>query len=507
MKKFPLIFSRRMRDVLLKIDHQIAKDLLSLHGGSEVSFNQAFIDIDPTESSFITFIQCNKAAEILGLDDEKILSEGVIKKISSSNIRSKVYNLQRSKFKWGRFLNSNFEGKYQQSGAADRSDIETFVNKYKSVVDRDVSAELFDIINGSDIAKYYNWRKYARPDSGSLGNSCMRSVDSSYFDIYAKNPEKVSMVILRDKDDNKQIIGRAIVWSLDSHPGITFMDRIYVSNYADEQKFKDFAHTNKWLYKSDQAIGSEISLVNLDGSRKQYDIWTKLNPIHHDRYPYCDTMRYYNHESGVVSNCEKFNPMLLLGSTGGDYETLRYVFSKHLGMSISANNARYCIFGDDYVYSSDAIRVWNGDGGYAVPGFEGVVKSDIKVQGGDIVSKYFPKEKCTWSDYLNTWVFTDSSVMVWTDSTKTVQVLENVKRKDFKFIEIDGEFYVSEVELTGGEPKKKRKSKKSSGETPADEIIVQRSGMSPDEYRRHFIESIASERNVGEMSLQDIIED
>ena len=60
-------------------------------------------------------------------------------------------------------------------------DIENFVNAFKSSkVDTSIS---FKLVKGSDIAKYYNEKKYFSK-SGSLGGSCMADESKKIFEIY-----------------------------------------------------------------------------------------------------------------------------------------------------------------------------------------------------------------------------------------------------------------------------------------------------------------------------------
>lgn len=458
MKEFPLIISNRLLNVLLLIDHKIAKDLISLNGDKDILVTQTFIDIDPKNIGYITFIQPNKVETLLNIDEENIKDTSIINKLTTLDVKHAVYNSFRSSTRIGRFITGNFPGKYNNSVTGTQSDVdvETFVNMFKSAVNRETTFKLMDVVNGEKISYWYNYRKYY-DQNGSLGNSCMKSVSSDYFDVYTKNPDKCSLVIMYNNSTKQSIKGRALLWKLDIPEGRYFMDRIYTSNYADSQVFVDFAKSNNWLYKSDQSIGNQISIYDpsTSGSPKRMDMMTNLTRVSHRRYPYCDTMTDYSPNKGTLANNEKFGAELIMQSTGGGSQEIRTVYSKHHGCSISKDYAKYCLIGDDYVNRDEAVRVYNfGEEGqkrdkvYSVPGHDSIAKMDLRIKDGDgeksTVSKWFPKDKCTWSPYLNSWVFTDSSVLVWTNTEKTTQVLEYIKRLDYTFCEIGGEYYVKD---------------------------------------------------------------
>ena len=72
MKEFPLFISRRLENKLSLIDHKISTYLLNIQSDRNKKFPITFIDIDEEDSSCITFIQANKAAELLNVEDEKM---------------------------------------------------------------------------------------------------------------------------------------------------------------------------------------------------------------------------------------------------------------------------------------------------------------------------------------------------------------------------------------------------------------------------------------------------
>ena len=131
-----------------------------------------------------------------------------------------------------------------------------------------------------------------------------------YLNIYSKNPEQVSLVILRSDEDPEKIKGRALLWnaeySQDDYNGRLFMDRIYTNNSKDEELFKKFAIQNKFVYKkaqnyskSDFMFGDELTpieriQVKIENSDYRGGEFTY--------YPYIDTLTFYNPYKMTLSN-------------------------------------------------------------------------------------------------------------------------------------------------------------------------------------------------------------
>jgi len=207
------------------------------------------------------------------------------------------------------------------------TELEQFTNTYKATYDFAKDAlKQFDIVKGSKIAYWYDSEKYV-DGGGSLNNSCMASVDSDYFDIYTQNSQ-VSLVILYGDGgtitDGKYtdflIKGRAILWDAkaDGQP-IKFMDRIYTSQDADVELFKQFAEKNGWWYKKRQSMEPEESIT--DGSTiKEATIKVDLDSADFEYYPYCDTMCYLNLDNYRISNDPSIGYDRYLKDTDGGYE-------------------------------------------------------------------------------------------------------------------------------------------------------------------------------------------
>ena len=207
------------------------------------------------------------------------------------------------------------------------SEIEQFTNTYKATYDFAKDAlKQFDIIQGNKIAYWYDEENYV-DGGGSLNNSCMASVNPDYFDIYTENPQ-ISLVILYgeggnikdDKYTDTLIKGRAILWDakLDGQP-VKFMDRIYTSQDADVELFKQFAEKNGWWFKKRQSMEPNEDFTDGNSSKKG-KIKVNLDDTDFEYYPYCDTVCYIDTNTGIASNKWWDNSNKLLRDTGGSYE-------------------------------------------------------------------------------------------------------------------------------------------------------------------------------------------
>ena len=192
-------------------------------------------------------------------------------------------------------------------------DIEEFSNIYKSTFDMAQNAlARFDIVSGDDISYWYDSSKYKDSNNGTLGNSCMSSVNSGFFDIYTNN-SKVSLVILYDEDgsfgtDGKyksnKITGRALLWDTKcvGHGDIKFMDRIYTNNDSDVELFKQFGEKNDFWYKKNQNSDSHFEMKKGSETINNPTLVVDLECSMFDEYPYVDTLRFLNRKKKKVSN-------------------------------------------------------------------------------------------------------------------------------------------------------------------------------------------------------------
>jgi hypothetical protein len=201
-------------------------------------------------------------------------------------------------------------------------EVETFGNNYKASYDMSKDAmNKLKVVSGEDIPYWYNYNRYMNMN-GSLGGSCMKDVRKAYFDIYSKNPDVCSMLILyaapyRIGEDGKPtsniIKGRALLWTTDS--GELYMDRIYTNDDSDTSLFKKWAEENGYWSKKRQCYGTPFD-VELKGQTKQADWTISISKFEFDYYPYVDSFQHMD-EHGNIS-CFESGQKWALNDTSGD---------------------------------------------------------------------------------------------------------------------------------------------------------------------------------------------
>lgn len=230
---------------------------------------------------------------------------------------SKIWLTSRNNIKVGRLARAILTS---SSIAVTDREIEEFSNQFKATFDAmgDVFNQ-FDVVKGNDIAKWYKRSKYVSGD-GSLNNSCMAGVDSSYFDIYTKN-KQVSLVILYSDESSEKIKGRAILWDARHKDGksIMFMDRIYTVAESDIELFKQFAQKNGWWYKTRQSYDLEYRNITNGSETTSKRVFCDLDKVDFDEYPYVDTLCFINLDNKTASNRSR-NADRALRDTDGEWD-------------------------------------------------------------------------------------------------------------------------------------------------------------------------------------------
>lgn len=226
----------------------------------------------------------------------------------------------RTPLKIGRFVSKFISNDGLNSFDVDQYDVESFVNLYKSFFDRDESR--LKIVEGDDILKYYLAENYYRPNTsciGTLWNSCMRYREKNrYMKIYAKNPDKIKMLVLLAEDG--KVKTRALLWeSCQDREGNNYkvMDRIYSIYDHDMIFFKNWAIKNGYIHKFEQSARSENVFINLNGKVERIDLTVKLDNHICDYYPYIDSFKFYSRKYGTLSNSEFFSYKYVLVQNDG----------------------------------------------------------------------------------------------------------------------------------------------------------------------------------------------
>lgn len=227
----------------------------------------------------------------------------------------------RVKIKIGRFVRKFLTDFSIQNFRVDDAGIEKFVNIYKSYFSRDTSK--LKIVEGDELLKYYLEENYHRENgrNGSLWNSCMRQSERNKFlEIYAKNPEKVKMLIFLSDDD--KIRARALLWyNVQDHknPNVVYnvMDRIYYYYDHDVNFFKDWAFQNGYLAKWTQSAKSSMQFDDGSGDVIHKSLFVILDNTDFRYYPYLDTFKFYKDNKSRFSNDEYYlHDYVLIQSDG-----------------------------------------------------------------------------------------------------------------------------------------------------------------------------------------------
>ena len=187
------------------------------------------------------------------------------------------------------------------------SEIEEFVNLFKSYFCADESK--LKIVEGNDILPFYDMDFYSTVNGntcGTLWNSCMRYKEKNKFmKLYADNPESVKMLVYLD--DNNKVRARALLWmdAKDKY-GNSFkvMDRIYSLFDHDVPFFKEWAKKNGYLSKMEQSAHSETYFTLPDGKSNNQRLYIQLKNYKQKYYPYFDTFKFYDPETGRFHNSD-----------------------------------------------------------------------------------------------------------------------------------------------------------------------------------------------------------
>lgn len=191
--------------------------------------------------------------------------------------------------KYGSFVNKLFN-------CFENKDVEKFSNLLRSVVDK--KEFNIKVVSGYEIPKWYGHQTYAE-QCGTLGQSCMKhEACRNFFELYAQNPENISMLIFTDSDN--LLIGRALLWQFDTYK---IMDRIYTIN--DEKwsyYFKQWANKNGFSYKEKQNWNWTLQF-EANGKRLKQRLSFKLKHFTDlEYYPYLDTFKWFDRKTGEIFN-------------------------------------------------------------------------------------------------------------------------------------------------------------------------------------------------------------
>ena len=437
----PFYLSIDLRMILeqMKNDGNVNASSILMSHGRDVKSDMTYINIS-NRNDMVPFIHVGIIGQLYNQSGSKLAFKDWISE-EYDNPKSVVWSRMRNPVKVGKFLNKI--DKIIGLGTTG-TETEEFVLLYKINYDiihnvSDSKFENFEVVTGENIRKWYLEDNYVS-DQGDLGNSCMRkSKCQEWIDLYCENTDVCRLLILKSQRKGK-ISGRALIWKTDK--GIV-MDRIYFSDEPVQRLFKAYEHENKL-----------VPLHNL----KNQTITVQLTSFKFDKWPYLDTFKFINTESGKLYNMHEFpdDNILKLKSADGTARS-GGIWSEHEREWLEEDEAvESIIYG--WLNRDNSIKL-DFDGVWYPESAEEVVSS--KYFGG-----YYHADESEYSDLLEDWLPRDKTVKYWNNDTQmtdfipigmksvlvdTIQGGEDVKSlvKDVIFDPIGKKYHLITDEVDG----------------------------------------------------------
>lgn len=412
--KIIIYYSSKFRKILtiMSTKNSYAKKLLELEGTPDFNDIHSFIDITDKNDT-ISFLEINRA---LRLDPTISMDSSGI--YFSDEQKELFWDKGRSEIGIGRWFRKIMSDVLKED--IKDSDIEKFVNDYKAAFDG--KDDLFEIVTGEDIRKYYLYTNYEF-SIGQLGNSCMRYERcQDYLDIYVKNPEVCSLLIRKSINNPSKIVGRSLLWKLEN--GRKYQDRIYTIRDSDKVLFESWATNNSYHIYDD--LSNEIRV--------------KLGDFEYDNFPYMDTFICYNPSTKVLSSNEDLwpgNGYNFLQDTEGGYTDSDVVYCEWDDTYHPRDQVVYCDNANSYVYRGSAYFL--------------EYRNEWAVENGDIArasnGKWYYKDDLVFSEIMNKyslgipWLLPDDphTIEIIIDNDGDIDYCD--KRYPDVYIEKDGLYY------------------------------------------------------------------
>jgi hypothetical protein len=215
----------------------------------------------------------------------KLISEGYSNDYAVDNVDNHCSNLTR-KISLTKFLMKSFHN-------VDEKLIQAHI-EYNKMLDT-YNPELFSIVTGDDIVKYYHVNSYFK-SSGDLGSSCMRNDSNQHqIEFYAKN-NNVSLIVMKPEGTDA-IIGRALLWT--TVDGTRVMDRIYTTDSKLVSLFHRYAAENNFLNIYEYRI--------TDSGKPNLTAMSPGNWSTRYKRNFIVDLNYFTKKIEKLSSAEKFN--------------------------------------------------------------------------------------------------------------------------------------------------------------------------------------------------------
>ena len=350
-----IYFDDYLVDTLSEIDNPIAKRLLDLHRKQQDTDIAFAMQGKKGKVNIITY---KKAAETLRKKEDDVFINDVADDVEADKPLDDDWQIKSFNFlrdnkamtatKISRLVNTLFPKEYED--AEGQKTLRDLIDKYGALTDDTMK---FEVVKSDDIKKWYLEDNY-ETTKGDLGGSCMRHDRcQTYFDIYIKNPDVVSMLICLGAKGT--LIGRALIWNLvDSNDPSQLMDRIYFRDERVKEKFISYAEDNDMAYKS----GRGLTNIVWRGERFKKSPKVKLDEWEFDEYPYMDTFAKLDIEDGTLYNSEdRAEGFYILTSTDGGYHEREIVWSTYEDQEIDEEEAVWSEPIQDWISRENSVYV------------------------------------------------------------------------------------------------------------------------------------------------------
>ena len=331
-----LLFTDELKTILKKLgDDPVATFLLKAHKREDL---------------------CNKFIYDLGLSNSKglITFDGIYSYEDSELVK---VSENKGDMKVGRMFKNIFKTDHVNS-VLTASEVEKFVNKFKAATDL---GTYFQIFSGDEVKEMYreeNYYGYGHSEQheghGTLWSSCMRNKMYKCGDWFVQNEVKM-LALMKDG----KLKGRALLWDDASFDGMKrpFMDRVYVVEDSDFNKFFDWAIENGYVRKEVQSYDHHDSFIDECGITFKCNLSVKVNDIQpNDGIPYIDTLFYLNHDNTITNHITR-NSYYLARDPEGDIKEIDVV-NDWQGNYIPYELTRSTV--DGYVFSKECIELHDG---------------------------------------------------------------------------------------------------------------------------------------------------
>jgi hypothetical protein len=284
-----LLIDKKFLSFLLNSDDAISRMILSSETNSEIIYLKNCVN-QPEMISYLT-----KGKTHINLDE--LLPE---------DFDISIYKTQNMKI--GRIVSKLFKQEILSANNVNQTDIEHFVNSYKSYFDKNKVE--FRIVEGEEIKKWYDQDNYSVVGKGTLWGSCMRHKERlKFLDLYTKNTNIKMLILVHFENGIEKLRGRALLWDevilndfYQKIPGdIKIMDRIYTVLDSDVITFKNWAYQNGYIHKLEQNAKSSLYFYDKNEVlRLSFKI--PLKKISFRYYPFLDTFSYFCDHGSYLTN-------------------------------------------------------------------------------------------------------------------------------------------------------------------------------------------------------------